>query len=81
MKGKAAWVSCRETRFLPASSLPALHLIMAGKVTLGAGHEGSQSMGMVLLCHAAGPAQEELRGAHGPGGASCWILHGSGKWP
>ena len=48
MKGKAAGVSRRETRFLPAGSLPALHLIAAGKVTLGAGHGGSRSMGWSL---------------------------------
>lgn len=56
MKGKAARVSCCETRFLPASPLLALHLTVAGKVTLGAGHEGSQSVGQSMPHPAAGPA-------------------------
>lgn len=86
MKGKAARVSCRETRFLPASSLPVLHLIVAGKITLGAGHRGSRSMGWSLPSHAAGPALplaqpgKRWRGGRGPWGAFCWILHRGGKW-
>lgn len=62
MKGKAARVSCCETHFLPASSLLVLHLAVAGKATLRAGHGGSQSVGQSMPHAAAGPAWEALEG-------------------
>lgn len=62
MKGKAAWVSCRETRFLPTGSLPVLLLVMAGNVTLSAGHEGNWSVGMVLALPCCWPSPGRTEG-------------------
>lgn len=57
MKGKAARVSCRETRFLPAGSLPGFTSVWQGKSCSGSG-SGVEAAGQWDgPCHAMPLAQ------------------------